>query len=230
MTSGKSTPDEERVASGREIARGAASKPARPPLLLSGLISEVDSWVQDDRQWRSGGAEHWRSLIGDLRTAIAFVGSLSDSPIQDRLSALHAELETIDKGFSNKGTGPPDEVLRRRLRRTVNAVNAAAVEDSLILSAWERAIDWAASGKPQADDARGMLRHLDKLCGHDPDTLFARIDGTLSDNGLEVALARGGGAGPPQRPRAAAQHGRLSSRHGRQPMAGHQALRPHDLS
>jgi hypothetical protein len=206
MTARPTDPEEHRIENARRIAEIAVSPPGSPILTLGGLLHELDAWLGDDRQWRSADPGGWRTLIGDVRRAVHFIQMLSSPPHQEQLIAATVELDalgtSLGKGVSDKRDAPPDDVLRRRLIRVVTLVRNTVVDDQVLASAWNRTLEWMQAGNSSARDGAIALRDLADLRGQDPDDLFARIIGVLSDNAGEVEAAKQ--QPPPADPKAAA--------------------------
>jgi hypothetical protein len=167
----------------------------RPSTLRLGpTLDELDAWLADDRQWRQGGSQHWKTLLGDVREALKMVTAMSDSPMQEEFAGLARDLHTLRNQFGGKqvsGTDdPPDDALRRRLRRISTTARAVALRPEVLLSSFRRIGTWASSDPPRAEDGVGALRDLAELHGHDGVELLKRVDGVLSDTPWEIAVLR----------------------------------------
>jgi hypothetical protein len=165
------------------------TKGRRQTLQLGAVVEEFDAWLADDRQWRYGQFQHWKSLINDLLGCLAFVASLSSPPFQDELSNLIEDLKRL-RGELGASGEIPDEALRRQLQR-VSKIVGAGVDVELLRVGVERVMEWAGTKPQRAEDSMCVLRDLAELCGHDSDRLFDEVDGILTDNAWQIAAFRG---------------------------------------
>jgi hypothetical protein len=162
----------------------------RPPALRLGqTLDELDAWLADDRQWHQGGSRHWRTLLDDVREALKMVTAMSDSPLQEELGRLAQDLQTLRGQFGGTND-PPDDALRRRLRRISSATRATVLHTDILLSSFRRIGVWASDDPQRAEDGVGVLRDLAELHGHDSVDLLKRVDGVLSDTAWEIAALR----------------------------------------
>ena len=152
-------------------------------------MEEFDAWLADDRQWRHGQPQHWKSLINDLLARLAFVVSLSTPPLQNLIRNLIDDLKRLRGELPASGE-IPDESLRRQLQR-VSVLVRAGVDTELLRVGFERVREWARTKPERAEDGMCVLRDLAGLCGHDPKNLFDAVAATLSDNAWQIAAARG---------------------------------------
>ena len=162
----------------------------RPPALRLGqTLDEMDAWLADDRQWHQGGPRHWRTLLDDVREALKMVMAMSDSPLQEEFVRLTKDLQTL-RGQFDGANDPPDDALRRRLRRISSATRATVLHTDILLSSFRRIGAWASDDPQRAEDGVGVLRDLAELHGHDGVDLLKRVDGVLSDAAWEIAALR----------------------------------------
>lgn len=165
------------------------TKGSRQTLQLGAVLEEFDAWLADDRQWRHGQFQHWKSLINDLLVCLAFVASLSSPPFQDEISNLIEDLRRL-RGELGASGEIPDEALRHQFQR-VSKIVGAGVDVELLRVGFERVMEWAGAKPQRAEDGMCVLRDLAELCGHDPERLFDTVDGILTDNAWEIAAIRG---------------------------------------
>ena len=183
------------------VLRRSGNGRAPDVLQIGVLLGELDSWLADERQWRRGEPTHWRSLIDDVLDRLRALRSLSSPPIQQALSDSFDEFTQGRNGFQ-KDAGPPDDALRRQLRRLSAVVRTEITKPELLVMAWKRIIDWTQSDPERAIAGTGVLRDLAELGGHDPDELFNRVDRVLADNAWVIAGLTGGPT--PDHPKATA--------------------------
>jgi hypothetical protein len=177
-------------------------KGTRPAALqLGDLLEELDEWLADDRQWRHGQSQHWKTLIGDVSERLRFVASLGEGAVQKSLAARADELQGL-RGELGNVDEDPDDALRRRLARVASGAREDAARPELLVSALARISSWARNNLDRSDHAASAFRDLASLQGHDQDVLLDRIDRVLADSSREVAALRG--EAPPTDPHARA--------------------------
>jgi hypothetical protein len=174
-----------------QISALVAHIPGRDPdpLPAGALIEEIEAWLDDDRQWSRGGQQHWRSLLGDLVHAIAFLESLATGADQIELKNLRERVKHLRRDFSR--SGEPEAVVRRQLNRIVTSLRQRLAADSLIESAWRRAVAWARSEDRALESAIQAIHDLADIRGQDAKDTFSRLNRVLADSALEIAYLRG---------------------------------------
>lgn len=158
-------------------------------LPLGALLDELDGWLEDDRQWHRGGHQHWRSLLDDLTSAISAVLRLSAGEEQEALGELQERSKRLRGTFRKDENA--EEVVRRQLLRFASELRVALTSDSLIESAWRRAVAWVQSGKSDVEAAIRVMHDLADMRGQDAKHTFDRLLAVLADSGPEIAQLRG---------------------------------------
>lgn len=158
-------------------------------LPLGALLDELEAWLQDDRQWHRGGHQHWRSLLDDVVSAIGAVVRLTAGVDQEALAELQGRIRRLKVAFKKEEGA--EEVVRRQLVRVATDLRSQVTADSLIESAWRRAIEWARSGKHDAAAAVQAIHDLAAMRGQDAKHTFDRLKAVLADSGPEIAYLRG---------------------------------------
>lgn len=157
-----------------------------PELHLGQALDELGEWLDDDRQWRSGQPQHWKSLLEDVRRRLSELSALSEGDLQHRINGLIVELRALGPGFRSDG-GVPDESLRRRLRRIVRLARELARHPDLLPSAWRRIATWSTAGEARADTAVGALRDLVQFGGRDSEQVLETLRDVLRDHDWVIA-------------------------------------------
>jgi hypothetical protein len=185
-------PDEAQL--GRVIeALGQASR--RPPRFAVAaevpvVLSELEEWLADERQWVSGYAGQWRSLIEDLGAAPKALGPRLGSYLRSgRRAAIWAELTGVRKALSDRRRGGPDPVLRRRLQRAAEELRLAIGETDALHGAWEDLL--RASSDEVALARAHTLLVLANDQGLDSGNISSQLAEVLRDSGYRVAILRG---------------------------------------
>lgn len=179
-------------------------------LQLGAVLTELDSWLNDDRQWSHGGPAHWKTLVSDLRGRVSAVAALSEGDAQSQLEDANARLGDIKGKLDTT-----DEASRRQLRRASQAIHAAATNPETLVAAWRRIVDWAGSRPPeQLATAFGAIRDLADIRGHDGKALLADVRSVLADSGLLIARIRGESPTYPPEPANALPAERLAMAEG----------------
>jgi hypothetical protein len=171
---------------GELIAEASRREP--DPLPAGALIEEVEAWLDDDRQWSRGGQHHWRSLLSDLVDAVAFLESLTTGADQRELKALREAIKRLRGDFS-RGEGS-EAVVRRQLKRTVASLRQCLSGDSLIESAWQRAVAWARAEDRALELAIPAIHDLADIRGQDAKDTFSRLNRVLADSAVEISRLR----------------------------------------
>lgn len=151
-------------------------------LRLGAILSELESWLSDEQQWRRGRQIHWRSLIDDLLECLRELQALSGGAGQKRLKELLKDLKRLR---TSVGVEKPDEAARadHHVARAIRAVaNATLLQEGL-----HRVLDWSARRAVEAEDGLRAMRDVATLCGHDSDDLFSRIADILADDNRQIA-------------------------------------------
>ncbi len=115
------------------------------------------------------------------------VTAMSDPPFQEKLAGLTHDLRMLRGQFEGS---PPDDALRRRLRRISSATRATVLHTDVLLSSFRRIGAWAPDNPQRGEDGIGVLRDLAELHGHDGADLLKRLDSVLSDTAWEIAALR----------------------------------------
>lgn len=178
-------------------------------LHFSFALGELDAWLDDDRQWRSGQSKHWKSLLDDLGEGLSFLASLSEGGVQDELNRARAELRVL-RGEFRGDEETSDESLRRRLRRLSASARAVALNPDLLLSAWRRIAVWSTEDDERADRGVAAIADLVDLHGHDGEQQLKTARSVLADSGWVIADLRGDPLpDPPTRRAGLSAHERL---------------------
>lgn len=152
------------------------------------LLDELESWLADDRQWRSGSPHNWTSLIDDLRAAIGDLGPLLSRAVHDKNRAAFVDLKRVRAEFRDNSS-PPDGSLRRRLARLATALRESLLTDDALTGAWGDLLN--ARGWRQSRSAARVLLRLAETRGHAAESLATRLGRILADNADALAVERG---------------------------------------
>lgn len=130
-----------RVIDALDEARG---RPARfaAAAELPVVLSELEQWLGDERQWVSGYSNQWTSLLDDIQSARKATGATFSGFLGtgDR-AEVWGEIAGVRRALKRHRRGGPDPVLRRRLSRVAQALRAALLQPEALLAAWEDLIN-----------------------------------------------------------------------------------------
>lgn len=174
-------------------ALGQASR--RPPRFAAAaevpvVLSELEEWLADERQWVSGYAGQWRSLIEDLGAARKALGPRLGSYLRwGARAGIWTELTGVRKALSDRRRGGPDPVLRRRLKKTAEQMRLAIGEADALLVAWEDLL--LASSDEMALARAHTLLVLVAEQGLDSEGIGSQLAEVLRDSGYRIAILRG---------------------------------------
>lgn len=154
------------------------------------VLSELEEWLADERQWVSGYSGQWRSLIDDLITARSAVGERFGTYLRsDARAGVWAELARVRRALKERRQGGPDPVLRRRLKKSAEQLRLAIVEADALLAAWE---DLLLVSSDEAALARAhTLLILAAEQSLDPKSIASQLAEVLRDSGYRIAILRG---------------------------------------
>ncbi|HEX3173325.1 MAG TPA: hypothetical protein VHQ43_03780 [Solirubrobacterales bacterium] len=167
----------------------------RPPRFAAAaevpvVLSELEEWLADERQWVSGYAGQWRSLIDDLTAARMALGARFGTYLRSGARAsIWAELTGVRKALRDRRRGGPDPVLRRRLKRAAEQLRLAIDEADALPTAWE---DLLLASTDEVALARAhTLLVLAAEQGLDSDAIASQLAEVLRDSGYRIAILRG---------------------------------------
>lgn len=173
-----------------EHALHAAAKPrlyeAVPDLPV--VLQELDGWLADEHQWRSGRPQNWATLLSDLNSAWKKMGPKLHSRLSAVANPSYEETQLVRRALK-QGNLPPDESMRRRLQRSASAIRSELLQDASLLAAWTDLLE--STGPSAAASSARLLLRLGELHGHAADSLIRRLRSILSDEYFAVTLARG---------------------------------------
>ncbi len=145
---------------------------------LPQLISELRSWLEDDRQWRHARAAGWRSLIQDTRASLGPYPAAALSPAADRGELLE-ELEQCDREIAQDDPHR-EELLRRRLTSVCDQLESALLTADARAAAWEDIIE-SVSDPAEARAATRRLLDLAAWAGLDTEILLRALQAGLAE-------------------------------------------------
>jgi hypothetical protein len=173
-----------------EEARRRATR--YPALAEPGVVlSELEAWLEDERQWASGYSHQWTSLLDDLGASHAGLGKHLQAHMRaGNLAAGWQELSALRGMLKGKRRGGgPDPVVRRRLMQLAVPLRAALLEVDALLAAWQDLCE--SSTTPEAQARARNLATLLGEAGHDPEETPKELEQVLADSAARVAALRG---------------------------------------
>ena len=176
-----------------EALEEARRRPAPYPALAEPgvVLSELEAWLEDERQWTSGYSHQWTSLLDDLRKSHAGLGKhLREHLWAGGLAAGWHELSSVRGALKRKRRGGgPDSVLRRRLARFAAPLREALLDADALIAAWQ---DLCASRtRPEARTRARNLATLLGEAGHDVEETLKKLEQVLADSAAHIAGLRG---------------------------------------
>lgn len=176
-----------------EALEEARRRPAPYPALAEPgvVLSELEAWLEDERQWTSGYSRQWTSLLDDLRTSHAGLGKhLREHLLAGGLAAGWQELSSVRGALKQKPReGGPDPVLRRRLLRLVAPLREAMLETDSLIAAWQDLCE--SRTRPEAQTRARNLATLLEEAGHDAEGTLKELEQVLADSAAPIASLRG---------------------------------------
>jgi hypothetical protein len=145
---------------------------------LPHLISELRSWLEDDRQWRHARASGWRSLIQDTRASLEPYSAAALLPTADH-SELLDELDQCDREIAQDDPHR-EELLRRRLASICDQLESALLTGDARAAVWEDIVG-SASDPAQAQAATRRLLDLAAWAGLDTEVLLRTLQADLAE-------------------------------------------------
>jgi hypothetical protein len=152
---------------------------------LPHLVSELKSWLEDDRQWRHARAAGWRSLIQDTRASLEPYVAEGLSPTADHAELLD-ELDQCDREVAQDDPHR-EELLRRRLISVCNQLEAALLCADARAAAWEDVVA-CATEPARAVAATRRLFDLATWAGMDTEILVRTLNDCLAEGGQRPIL------------------------------------------
>lgn len=172
-------------------AERAPHFPVEPDLTV--IIGELQSWLEDDRQWLAAYARQWSSLLADVDAARRAVGQELAQHL-DGSQAGWREIAACQKDLKGQnGKKIFDPALRRRLQRAVAPIATSLREPDALGAIWDDLI--ASSDHAVARREARRLALFIQAQGHDPKRLLRQLEDILRDDKFAVDLARGGHPG-----------------------------------
>lgn len=146
----------------------------RPPpfpetVALPQLVSEMQSWLADERQWRHAYPRSWRSLLNDVRRSVV---AYPDSVLAHAGSSgdLRGELDLCASELADKDLRR-EELLRRRLSSMCTRLADGLSSPAARTAAWQDLLVRSESSR-EAQDAARRLFALTSWAGHDTKSLL----------------------------------------------------------
>lgn len=172
-----------------EDALWRANKPvayeAVPDLPL--VLLELEAWLDDEHQWRSGRAKNWATLLNDLSAAWDKVGPVLRGRMEADVPFAREEIRLVRRDLKQSNL-PPDESTRRRLKRAATAIKKQLLKDDSLKNAWA---DLVSAGSPAlAFAASRLLAGIGEMHGHATKSLTWDLRLILGDDSFAVADAR----------------------------------------
>jgi hypothetical protein len=173
-----------------DAALKEAEKPDRYGVVpyLPAMLNELEAWVGDEHQWRSGWPPNWSTLLSDLDSSLQKGGDNLAARLKQSVGHAREELRLVRSRLT-QGKSPPDESTRRRLQRVGDAVRAELMKDTALIAAWADII--AAEGPSQSVDLARLLLSIGDLRGHAQSSLVRSLRAILSDDAAAILSARG---------------------------------------
>lgn len=189
----------------REALRSASQKgDLSSTLSIPGVLTELEQWLEDERQWTQGSGRDWGALLDDLTAAWADAGPEMRTSLVNAAGTARLEVAEVRKELGQKAER--DRSTKRRLELAAASIRAALLDEEVLSAAWMDLLE--AEGLGDSRKAARLLSGLTGLAGHGAQ-LFDRLQRILADDGLEIAQARGeelpasyedvGGASPQER-------------------------------
>lgn len=174
-------------------ALSAAKQPvhAAERLPLPTVLSELNVWLADERQWHAAYAANWKSLINDVEQSLEGCGSEIQDVLLSPDQNARTELTAVRRRITGSKTAP-DASLRRRLQRVCELLTSRLQSSEVLLAALNELRVAAARADPEA--AEGAARELIELAvsaGRSREWFPGRVRSLLDDNALEIAAVRG---------------------------------------
>jgi hypothetical protein len=156
---------------------------------LPTIIDELLEWLDDDRQWSTGYADQWRSLLADVlrlrdRAGPRMQQQLGDAePSWTELALLRASV-----GGRDPKTRPEPSV-RRRLEIAGKRIRKELHRPDALVAAFGDLL--AASQHMEAREKARRLKELSDAQGLDTTEVVKEIRGILEDDLVSIKRARG---------------------------------------
>lgn len=173
-----------------EDALQRAVKPNRyqPVPDLPDMLGELEDWVGDEHQWRSGRPQNWSTLLSDLIDSLSRLGDHLRKCLEPLAEPVREEILIVRRRLK-QSKAPPDESMRRRLQRVGEELRTELLRNSALSAAWADVI--SADGPAQSIDLARLLLSLGELRGHARTSLVRSLRLILEDDSAAIARAKG---------------------------------------
>jgi hypothetical protein len=160
-----------------------AGNPAAWPvaMALPDVVTELQLWLDDDRQWQHAGAPSWKSLAEDLLRSVSAHTAVLDH-VGDT-AQLRAELAECVTTQSNKEVRA-EAALRRRLSAIASDLEAVLRTTEALQAAWMD-LRHRCGYPPEARDAALRLLSLAGWSSHDAAALRSGLLDDLAGRGTD---------------------------------------------